>query len=307
MRCALQCALLLGLAAPRLARAQACCAGASALTPARLELHEAALIGVQLQAAAVLGSYDSTGRYRANPEGAAEVDFEQDFFGSLRWGKRGWASRGQASLLIPLVESWRTTVTTGDEFGGGLGDVNLALRYDVVRQRELRYLPGIGVLAGATLPSGRPPEEATKPLGSDATGIGTTQLSAGLALEHAWGPVLWNLTGLASKRLSRQVQGIDSELGTQFDVLLGASYALRDETALALVGAYSWEGNASLNGVESPDSSARRLRVSLVAATALGESFRLRAAVQLDPPVDQLGQNRTASLGALLTTLWTFR
>ena len=49
------------ISCPRAAQAQACCAGASVITPARLELHEKALVGVQLRAAAVIGSYDTGG------------------------------------------------------------------------------------------------------------------------------------------------------------------------------------------------------------------------------------------------------
>src|ERR1700722_7748255 len=61
---------LVGL--PTQAHAQACCAGGSAITPGRLQLHEDALVGAELKAASVVGSYDASGRYMAAPAGTLE-------------------------------------------------------------------------------------------------------------------------------------------------------------------------------------------------------------------------------------------
>src|SRR5271166_2707058 len=80
---------LLVACAPARAWAQACCAGGSAVTPGRLELHEDALVGMQVKAATVLGSYDASGRYFASPSGDTEGDFEQDLFGAIRVLRRG--------------------------------------------------------------------------------------------------------------------------------------------------------------------------------------------------------------------------
>src|SRR5277367_2054163 len=111
-------ALLVVLAAwgsPSRARAQACCAGGSVVTPGRLELHEDALVGVQLKAATLLGSYDPSGRYIANPSGDTEGDFEEDLFGAIRVLRRG-----QVALLVPLVETQRQDPRDGGHVGGGI-------------------------------------------------------------------------------------------------------------------------------------------------------------------------------------------
>src|SRR6187399_1958151 len=98
------------------ARAQACCAGAAAVSPGRLMLHETALIGARLRAATSLGSYDARASFHGNPSGSNEFDFEQAVFGSLRFLRRG-----QAGAVLPLLESWRRSESTGAEFGSGLG------------------------------------------------------------------------------------------------------------------------------------------------------------------------------------------
>lgn len=291
--------LAIVLCAPS-ARAQACCAGASAITPGRLELHEKALIGSQLRVAGSLGTFNSQGRFRSNPPGASEVDFEQDLFASVRWLRRG-----QLSLLFPLLLSRRSSETTGTELGGGIGDLNLGLRYDLVRNRELSYLPGIGLLGGATFPTGRAPEDAKQPLASDATGTGATQLGLGLALERSFARWLLSATALLSKRFSREVNGVESELAPQLSAVIGASYTVSDEFAVALFTTYNYEADASIDGQRVSGTGRRQLRLSLACSAEL-DAFRLHGNAFLDPPVDGAGQNQTASVGAVIGVVWSF-
>src|ERR1700728_1841487 len=91
------------LCSPSLARAQACCAGGSAVTPGRLEAHEDALVGTELRAASVIGSYQ-LGDYRASPPGTPEYDFEEDVFGAVRFLRKA-----QVALLVPIDETYRRT------------------------------------------------------------------------------------------------------------------------------------------------------------------------------------------------------
>ena len=107
------------------AHAQACCAGGSAVTPGRLEPHEDALVGAELRAAGVIGSYQLGGAFVASPPGTPEYDFEEDIFGAVRVLRHG-----QVALLVPVDETFRRTPADGAHFGGGIGDINLSGRYD---------------------------------------------------------------------------------------------------------------------------------------------------------------------------------
>src|SRR5512140_3672288 len=138
------------LAWGRGARAQACCAGGSALTPGRLAPHESILVGAQARVASVFASFDSNGHYATSPAGTSEVDLEQDAFAAVRFLKRA-----QAALLVPIVETHRQTQANGAEFGGFFGDANVSARYDFTIAGESKVVPGIGLLAGLTLPTGR--------------------------------------------------------------------------------------------------------------------------------------------------------
>ena len=289
------------LASPTTARAQACCAGASAITPGRLELHEQALVGVLLSGSTGLGSYDGSRSFRGTPPGVREIDLRQDVVGALRW-----LEHGQLGLQIPLHASWRRAPTTGGELGGGIGDLSFSVRYDAILNREYRYLPGIALLGGVTLATGRPPESARLPLASDATGTGATQFSAGLALERSFGDVLLNVTGLASKRTSREVSGVDSELGTQWLGLVAVGYTISDEAAAACVLTYTHEGDARIDDRVVPDTASDRLRLSLAASSRLADSWRVQGSAFIDPPLDGFGRNLPSSVGATLGLIRSF-
>jgi hypothetical protein len=288
------------LAAAGRARAQACCAGAAAITPGRLLLHERALAGLEVRGSVLTGSHAQDGAFRAPPAGTREWDFEQDLFASL-----ALTERAQASVLAPFLESTRRSPTTGSELGGGLGDVNVSVRYDFVWSHEYRYVPGIALLAGATLPSGRAPEAAKKPLASDATGLGAVQANAGLALERSFGDWFADAALLVAKRFDRTAHGVRSGLATQFTGIAAGGYTWT-QTSAALALTYSAEGDASLDGASVASSAKRELRLTGSVTTSLSDTVRLRGGVFFDPPLDGVAQNEPDTLGLSATFVKSF-
>lgn len=296
-RSRLGCLLMLTLGLwPRSAGAQACCAGASAITPGRLELHEQALVGAQLRAAWQLGTYSTSGDYRPRARGGVVLDTEQDLFVALRVLRRG-----QFGVLAPVLESYRHSAAAGAELGGGIGDVNLNARYDFVWGRQLGYWPGIAALLGVTLPSGRAPEMARKPLASDATGIGTTQVTLGIALERPLDDWLISLNGLLAKRAPRSVHGVKSELGTQLSAVLALGYTFLPDASAAVLLTYLHEGNARIDGRVVEGSGRKQLRVSAAFSVALSDTTRAQVSFFLDPALAGFGQNLPASTGGACT------
>jgi hypothetical protein len=287
------------LAQARQARGQACCAGAAAVTPARLAVHEDALVGAQVRAANLFGSFSPRGSYVA--ASATEWDIEQDLFGALRF-----APRAQAALLVPAVETYRRAkgpAGTLSDFGGGIGDVNLSARYDFTLAGESKIVPGIAALAGLTFPTGRPPDSSdgvAHPLAADATGIGAWQLNLGITFEQTTGPWLFGVTGLYAKRTTRTVGTASVSLGAQWSAMAAAAYTFSNDAALAIVAAYSFEGNTEADGVESPESSRRIPQLTIAGLYPWSDHWRLQGAVFAAPPVSQLGKNTPASLGMLL-------
>lgn len=293
--------LLLLFAWPRAARAQACCAGSGALTPGRLAIHEKALVGGQLKFGHVFGSLDGAGHYTSNPSGASEQDFEQDIFGSIRL-----LGHGQVAVLVPFVETRRSAPNSGSEFGGGFGDLNASVRWDFVNAGEHKILPGIGLLAGVTFPTGTAPESATKALATDSTGIGAFQGNIGLALEQIYGSWLVNATVLAAYRLPRNVNDVHSKLGAQFTTLGAIAYTLPDDSALAFVASYTFEGDATIDGHDADDSGRRILRFSFAGAHPFSDVLKLQGSLYVDPPIPHVDQNQTTSVGLTLALMRTW-
>jgi hypothetical protein len=299
--CAIALASVCG--APKVARAQACCAGGSVVTPARLEPHEKALVGAQLRTAGVIGSYTPEGTYLPSGAGTTELDLEQDVFGAVRFLRRA-----QAWLLLPFVETYRRQSGTSG-LGGGIGDVNAGLRYDFLAAGEVHYVPGVALLAGVTAPTGRPPESATPPLNVDATGIGAWQFNGALAIEHIAGPWLLNATGIVAKRTPR----FGETLGTQGTLLFAVAYVFHNEDAIALAVSYAFEGAATQNvsvpgssrtvTVDVPGSSKRLTMVTLSGLLPLNDAWRLLGSVFVDPPLSVIASNQPATVGVAFTVV----
>jgi len=258
-------------------------------------MHEAALVGLSARASSVFGSFDPSGHYVSAPAGTSELDLEQDLFGATRFLRRG-----QAALLVPLVETHRR-VPGSSGLGGGLGDINLSARWDFLFAGQSEPLPGVAVLAGLTFPTGRPPESAHAALVTDATGFGAFQGNVGLAFEQSYGPWLFNLSAIASKRTRRSAQGVTSTLGVQWLALGAMAYVFQQGTSITLAGTYTAEGNATVDGVEAADSGRRLLRMSLAGLLPVSDEWRLVGSVFADPPIRNLGRNSPASVGLVVT------
>jgi hypothetical protein len=301
VRVMLRCSLLAGfallaIAFPSRVWAQACCAGAGAVTPGRLAIHEDALVGLQLRVANAFGSFSSNAAYLGAPARTTEWELEQNLFGALRL-----VPRGQLALLVPVIQTYRRTPGQSS-FGGGVGDVNLSGRYDFTLAGEARYIPGIAVLAGVTFPTGQSIETSEDPLGTDATGVGTYQGNLGLALEQTEGPWLFGVTGLVAKRASRTVGPVTTSLAAQWTLLAATAYTFPNDAALALLLSYTVEGSPVVDG-ETRASTRRTPLFGAAGIYPFSDTWRLQGGLFFTPPISQLGRNTPALMEMVLSLL----
>ncbi|MFT3768235.1 MAG: transporter [Minicystis sp.] len=276
---------------PRAAAAQACCGGPTAFAPARLAPHEDALVGLQIKASSAYGSFDGNRRFVAAPAGTAEVDLEQDVVAAVRV-----LQRAQLSALVPMVETWRR-VRGASEAGGDLGDLQLGARWDFTLPGERRILPGIALLFGVTAPTGRTPEDARKPLATDATGTGAWQLSPALAVEQAHGPWLWNVTGSLAWRSPRTAGDLRAQQGLAFGATATGAYVFRNQAVIALAVVYTAALEARVDGETVPGSGRAGTRLSLSGGLPFWGSYRASATLFGDVPIRWLGSNQPAGAG----------
>jgi hypothetical protein len=208
---------------PAAAQAQACCVGTGLVTPARLRVFEDYGVGMQTRVRSVMGSFDSGGGYVGSRAGDDELDLGQDLFAAARFGNF------QGALKIPFVETGRRE-TGVSAFGGGLGDVAANLRYDLTLAGDHPRWPGIAVLAGLSVPTGRTIEESADPTG--ATGLGSFEGNLGLAFEQVVGRTFVSLTGFVVQQTARTVAGMPVSYGTRLTALAAGGYAFASELTL---------------------------------------------------------------------------
>ncbi|HEY2366627.1 MAG TPA: hypothetical protein VGH87_09585 [Polyangiaceae bacterium] len=300
MRChesAVAIGLALALVTPR-ASAQACCAGAAVATPGRLGPHDFVLVGADVRAAAVVGSYGDDGKFTPRAPGTVEDDLEQDVFAAIRVLRRG-----QLALFVPFIETLRRAGTLTD-VGGGLGDVNVSARWDFYYAGQSRVLPGVAMLAGVTFPTGIPIESAGDPLGANATGVGAFQFNGGLALEQTFGPWLVALSGIIAARTSRTVGAISETLAPQISALATLAYTTRAEIAFALSSAVTYEGDATINGADAASTERLTLTISTGASIPLGDTWRAQVGASVVGPF--VGENTLTSVGLQWTLVHTW-
>jgi hypothetical protein len=294
---------VLVVARERSALGQACCAGGALVTPARLALHEDYGVGLQVRARSNVGSFDTAGHYTSS-QGAEEI-LEQDFATSIRFPERG-----QVSVMLPTVQTHRHAGAL-DEWGGGVGDLAITGRYDFLLSSEALYWPGIGLLAGVTFPTGTPPDMASKPLSTDATGAGTYDATLGVSIEKVHGNAYAAVNGWLTHRFTRTVAvpGVGSlheSFGLRWTILAVGGYVFQSEAALALYVNVLGEGDATVNGTRDPATSLRLTTAGAAAVLPFHDVWRIQGAIFSDVMISWFGRNEVAGAGlsASLIRVW---
>ncbi len=275
-----------GALLPSAAHAQACCVGTGLVTPARLRMFEDYAVGMQSSFRNVMGSFASSGSYVASPTGDSEVDLEQDLLAATRFGRHV-----QVALKVPFVETGRREPGVS-AFGGGLGDVAANLRYDLTFAGDEPWWPGIAILAGVSVPTGRTVEESGDATG--ATGLGSYEPNLGVAVEQVHGRTFVSLTGFVSKQTSRTAGGVPVSFGPRFTGLLAGGYAFANEVT---VGAFVTAMRRSDEALVTSGAAV---------AVPLGDYWRVQGTLAGDLPFSGWGRNRLTGAGitASLLRVW---
>lgn len=293
-RCSKALAVLgLALATEETAWAQACCVAPGAAGVTRLASEESALAGLDARAQTSVGTLDASGRYRSSR--TRDLALEQRLFGTIRV-----LSRGQVAATVPIVETVKGS-ETASAAGGGVGDVQLSTRWDLVYSGEA--WPGLALLAGVSAPTGRPAERAEDSLGAGATGTGTTQGWGGLAIERIRGPWLYGGSVLVTMRAPRDLGPVHSSLAPRFTTALMGAHAWTSGLAISLGTSWDVEDRARANGEVVSGSARRALRVTSALQVRLGDQARLVASIYTIPPLPAVTAGEASSVGISLAVV----
>lgn len=287
---------LAAMCSGRPAWAQACCIGASGLTPGWLTNHERALVGAQLRLSETWTTYPTVGSfYSRTPEHDARV--ETSLFATYRV-----LPRGQISAFMP-VETIRRRSLGGTDTRTSLGDFTLVGRYDFIRAGE-SWIPGIAVLAGTQAPTGRSSDEGTSNLAADVNGLGTWEFNGGVSVEQTFGHLVLHTTVLVGYRLPNEVLGEEQHLGWRALYLVAAGWVFDNDVALMGTLTHASDGDATLAGMEAKDTGFRSTQAALLVVSPLTDNLRLRTSVFTDVP--PLGVNRPALGGTSISLARTW-
>jgi hypothetical protein len=213
--------------------------------------------------------------------------------------------RLQLAARVPWVQGLRQSGNSGLVTAGGLGDVQAGLRWDIVAVGERPERPAVAILASVTLPTATRAEEATAPLGVDATGRGVWGGALGVAVEQVWMP--WFVRFEA--RLAGSVPFVrrDAQVSQQFGpvgqlAVSGGREVVPRRVTLALQLLLEREWPYAIDGKTEGRSGVLGLTTALSASWRLDWRWTLTAGVTSDALDGLIGaQNHTerwtASLG----------
>lgn len=282
------------IAAPS-TRAAPCCMSATAFGIGRLLIWEDFAVGLRTSLSPGLGDWDKDGHWRA-----------WDNYDETEWRSELWALAGldrRASLFarVPAVLLARSTPGTSDT-GGGLGDIAVGFRYELLAIGELLELPAIALTFSVLAPTGRATEASSSPLGADVTGRGAWVLSSGLSFELTRLPWFVRLdAGLSVPLPSERTDlGVDQRLGLSIDLALSGGLELTDGLVLSLIPRLTWTDKTRLD--EEPVANTSRLDFGLALAGSwrIDPHWTMQASFDAPIPIDGLGLNQTARLQTTL-------
>jgi hypothetical protein len=272
-RSLLRAALLIAAAhLPRVARAQACCAGASTFGTARLDETESAAAGVSLRGSVVSGAFDAAGRYRSSGAGTREAGLEASVVALRRLG-----ADTQLAVTVPTVVTYRAVAGLSD-LGAGLGDLQLALRWDALAPGAADHAPGIAWNLSTTLPTGVAPETARQPLAADATGLGAATLAGAVTLEMPFERLIVQAGAGGRLAASRRVDGHEARAGPQFSWSASVGWAFRSGGGAALGLQHRADGASMFDGEPVPASGRDTTTFAFTAGASLSPRWRWQAA-----------------------------
>lgn len=280
--------LLSALVAALPARASVCCMTTGLFGVGRLGLWEESAAGLRTSGAETFGAWSADGTWKPNPAGYVDRELRLDAYGLLRLGERS-----QIHVLVPLFENLRG-VDEDLAFGGGLGDVELGVRHELLTVGEHELLPALGVTASLLLPSGLRPEEATAPFDADATGRGALGAAGAVSVEETFGKAyarvdVGGTVYAPFMRVDlRQVQ----RYGPTLAAAASAGGTVLDGLLLGVMAGVAHDLPVVVDDDEQADSAATAASTGVLASWSIDPHWTLLANLTSGLFLDALGQNR---------------
>ncbi len=291
MRAALLCLLFVVGDLPE-AAAAACCVSATSGGVGRLRPWEKGALGLTTAWSQGLGQWDTSSEWRAFDGTYSDQEVRPSVWGIVRV-----AERAQVFAVVPGVVTARSAADT-EGTGGGLGDVQAGLRYDLIAVGEEAH-PSLALVPTVTAPTGRSQDEADDPLGADVTGRGGWVLGLAAVTEYVRLPwfVQLSVGGRLPLPFERADSGVGQRFGPGLDVSLrGGPELLGGDLVVDLSARGTVEGPLEIDGRTLDDTERVDLAAGLGLAYLLSGHWTLTTSMETGLFADGLGDNTLGRL-----------
>lgn len=281
----LSCAGLLW-GSPRSVHAAACCMSATATGIGRLLIWERFAVGLRSSVVGGIGAWDQHGDWRAyDAQSYREVDWRSSLWTIVGLGRR-WSLYGE----LPWVVSYRRTGNLGESVAGGLADVQLGARHELLGIGEWLDWPAIALTGTVRLPTGRTVEAAGAG-GSGVTSRGAWALAGGLTLEQTYLPFFLRLDLGLVVPMPRDQGGRSLRFGVGLQTALSGGVELWRGIVVSLTLRYGWEDALRYDGEAVPESARSDAGVGLALSWRVSPHWTVQAGADSGLFVGQFGDN----------------
>lgn len=295
-------AVLAALGMPAQGQAAACCMSAAAWGSGRLLAWESAALGSELSFGSALGRWDASGRWSSLDAEHGEREGR-----AILWGMARLGPEVSAHLRLPVVAFWRRAGSL-HESGGGLGDLDAGVRWQLLGIGEVLELPALALTLGVVAPSGTPVEESAGTLEAGATGRGAWALGLAVELEKTRMPWYLRLNLGVTVPLPRRVDAleVDQRHGPALTAVLSGGRQLVEGLVLSAIVTATLEADGALDGAAVADSGAAEGSAALALSLKISDDLTLQSRVESALPWPRLGANRTGLWRAAAGLRWGY-
>lgn len=277
--------------APADSHAAACC-GTSHGLGQRLGPTERAAATSGVRVATRVGSWNARGDFGAMGSGDRDVELRAEI---------GWLVRAhdrfQIGASVPALATFRRLGEAASS-GGGVGDVTLTARGDLVPLGSTGWAPSVALTLSGLVPTGRPARASHDALASDVTGLGAGEVRPGIVLEKTW-DAGWSATVAASigfRTAFTDASGATVALGPRFQVIAAGGPTWDFGLSIAGGIVHEREGAPSIDGAPATGAGRHRTAALLFAAYDIDPQWTVLGSAQFDLPIGGLGANELVAI-----------
>jgi hypothetical protein len=209
--------------------------------------------------------------------------------------------RLELSASMPWLVTTKSAGGT-DESGYGIGDTQVGLRFEPIGSGEITGVPGIAMVGGMTMPSGRAHSEVGRSLATDITGRGAWVLSASVILEAA--RMRWFVLGGAGVTYSFEqdtvLAGHTAQLGRGFQATVLSGVEVAPKWIASILVHYTYEGDVKYDGASVPRSQTHDTGVGPAVAFQWTPNWTVQIGLDTAIYVNNMGKNHDGRFAATL-------